>query len=84
MKGLVVDDALKAGTQIGPVVDQNQLEQDLNYIGIGQDEGAKLASGGELLNRETPGFYPAAGAVHRVRPTRCASPARRSSGRWRP
>ena len=57
MKGLVVDDALKAGTQIGPVVDQNQLDQDLNYIRIGQDEGATLAAGGELLNREAPGFY---------------------------
>ena len=57
MKSLVVDDALKAGTQIGPVVDQNQLDQNLSYLKIGQDEGAKLACGGELLNRETPGFY---------------------------
>lgn len=57
MKGLVIDDALKAGTQIGPVVDQNQLDQDLSYIRIGQDEGARLAAGGELLNREAPGFY---------------------------
>ena len=32
MKGLVVDDALKPGTQIGPVVDQRQLDQDLRYI----------------------------------------------------
>jgi len=57
MKGLVIDDALKAGTQIGPVVDQNQLDQDLKYIRIGQEEGAKLVTGGELLNRDTPGFY---------------------------
>ncbi|HEX2726479.1 MAG TPA: aldehyde dehydrogenase family protein, partial [Beijerinckiaceae bacterium] len=57
MKALVVDDALKPGTQIGPVVDQNQLDQDLSYIRIGQDEGAKLVAGGELLNRATPGFY---------------------------
>ena len=57
MKGLVVDDALKAGTHIGPVVDQSQLDQDLDYIRIGQEEGATLAAGGELLNRETPGFY---------------------------
>jgi alpha-ketoglutaric semialdehyde dehydrogenase len=57
MKGLVVDDALKPGTQIGPVVDQNQLDQDLGYIRLGQDEGAKLAFGGELLDRENPGFY---------------------------
>jgi aldehyde dehydrogenase (NAD+) len=57
LKGLTVDDALKAGVHIGPVVDQSQLDQDLRYIKIGQDEGAKLAFGGELLKRETPGHY---------------------------
>jgi alpha-ketoglutaric semialdehyde dehydrogenase len=57
LKSVVVDDALKPGTQIGPVVDQAQLDQDLSYIRIGQDEGAKLVAGGELLNRDTPGFY---------------------------
>lgn len=57
MAKLVVDDALKAGTQIGPVVDQTQLDQDLKYIRIGQEEGAKLVAGGELLKREAPGFY---------------------------
>jgi aldehyde dehydrogenase (NAD+) len=57
LKGLVVDDALKAGTQIGPVVDQGQLDTDEKYIAIGRDEGATLAWGGERLNRETPGFY---------------------------
>ena len=53
----MIDDALKAGTHIGPVVDQSQLDQDLSYIRIGQDEGAKLVAGGELLKRDTPGFY---------------------------
>jgi alpha-ketoglutaric semialdehyde dehydrogenase len=57
LRALVVDDALKPGTQIGPVVDQNQLDQDLKYIRLGQEEGAKLVAGGELLSRETPGFY---------------------------
>jgi alpha-ketoglutaric semialdehyde dehydrogenase len=57
MKGLVVDDALKAGVHIGPVVDQNQLDQDLSYLSIGKDEGAKLAIGGERVERATPGFY---------------------------
>ena len=57
LKGLVVDDALKAGTHIGPVVDQSQLDQDLKYIAIAKEEGGKLAWGGERLNRETPGFY---------------------------
>ncbi|MGQ7367992.1 aldehyde dehydrogenase family protein, partial [Streptococcus suis] len=32
-------------------------DQDLRYIKIGQDEGAKLAFGGELLKRDTPGHY---------------------------
>ena len=57
IKGLVVDDARKAGTQIGPVVDQSQLDQDLAYLKIGRDDGAKLAWGGELINRDKPGFY---------------------------
>ncbi len=57
LKGLNVDDALKAGTHIGPVVDQSQLDQNLKYIQIAKDEGGKLAFGGELLKRDTPGFY---------------------------
>ena len=57
LKALVVDDALKAGTHIGPVVDENQLAQDEKYVGIGREEGASLVFGGERLNRETPGFY---------------------------
>jgi aldehyde dehydrogenase (NAD+) len=57
MKALVVDDALKAGTQIGPVVDHAQFEQDERYLKIGRDEGARLHWGGERLNRGTPGFY---------------------------
>ena len=57
MRGLVIDDALKAGTQIGPVVDQSQLDQDLKYIDLGREEGAKLAWGGERLDRDAPGFY---------------------------
>jgi len=57
LKSLVVDNALKAGTQIGPVVDESQLVQDEKYIAIGREEGANLVFGGERLNRETSGFY---------------------------
>ncbi|TAM96549.1 MAG: aldehyde dehydrogenase family protein [Rhizobiaceae bacterium] len=57
LKGLVVGDAVKQGTHIGPVVDQSQLNQDISYIDIGQKEGATLAWGGERLNREKSGFY---------------------------
>ncbi|CAK7257464.1 MULTISPECIES: aldehyde dehydrogenase family protein [unclassified Shinella] len=57
LKSVVVDDALKAGTHIGPVVDESQLKQDTDYIEIGRQEGARLAFGGERLKRDTPGFY---------------------------
>jgi aldehyde dehydrogenase (NAD+) len=57
MKRLVVDDALKPGTEIGPVVDQRQLDKDLEYIEVGRQEGARLVQGGERLRRETDGYY---------------------------
>jgi aldehyde dehydrogenase (NAD+) len=54
---LKVDDALTPGTDIGPVVDETQLKQNLDYIGIGQREGAKLAYGGDTLKRAKQGHY---------------------------
>jgi aldehyde dehydrogenase (NAD+) len=57
LKSLTVDHALKAGTDLGPVVDSRQFEQDLDYIRIGREEGARLAFGGEPLRRDTDGFY---------------------------
>ena len=57
MSVLKIDDALKAGTDIGPVVDQTQLDQDLGYVKIAQEEGGKLVAGGERLKRDTEGFY---------------------------
>ena len=57
LSGLKVDHALKAGTDIGPVVDQRQLEQNLRYVDIAQREGGTLAFGGDVVERETKGFY---------------------------
>ena len=57
LKGLTVGDPLDPGTHIGPVVDQNQLDQDERYIAIGREEGATLAFGGERLKLKTPGFF---------------------------
>jgi alpha-ketoglutaric semialdehyde dehydrogenase len=54
---LRVDDALAPGTDIGPVVDETQLKQNLDYIGIGKGEGATLAFGGEVLERPKKGYY---------------------------
>ena len=57
LASLRVDNALTAGTDIGPVVERPQLEQDLEYISVGQREGARLATGGERLTRATDGYY---------------------------
>jgi acyl-CoA reductase-like NAD-dependent aldehyde dehydrogenase len=57
LESLRVGNALTPGTDIGPVVERPQLEQDLEYISVGQREGARLAVGGERLTRETDGYY---------------------------
>jgi acyl-CoA reductase-like NAD-dependent aldehyde dehydrogenase len=56
MRALRVDDALKPGTDIGPVVSQSQLDQDLEYLRIARQEGGKV-EGGELVKRDSPGYY---------------------------
>jgi aldehyde dehydrogenase (NAD+) len=57
LKRARVGDAMVPETDIGPVVDENQLAQDLRYIAVGQQEGATLAYGGGLLEREKKGHY---------------------------
>ena len=57
MATLKVGDALQGGIDIGPVSSQSQLEQDLNYVDIGQAEGGVLVGGGERLKLSSDGFY---------------------------
>jgi aldehyde dehydrogenase (NAD+) len=57
LSALKVDNALTPGTEIGPVVEQPQLDTDLEYVGIGQREGARLVAGGERVKRATDGYY---------------------------
>ena len=47
----------EAGTQIGPVVSQQQLDENLAYVDLGISEGAELACGGQRLEMPTTGFY---------------------------
>nr|WP_315396988.1 aldehyde dehydrogenase family protein [uncultured Duganella sp.] len=54
---LKVGHALYADTQMGPVVSQGQLDQDTGYIDSARADGCKLVFGGELLQRDTPGYY---------------------------
>ena len=57
LEGLVVGPAVDPKTQMGPVVSEDQLEQNLNYVQIGRDEGATLAFGGDRLTLDRRGFY---------------------------
>ncbi len=52
-RALKVGDALATDTDIGPVVDARQLEQNLSYVTLGEQEGATRVCGGELL--DSPG-----------------------------
>ncbi|QCP50306.1 aldehyde dehydrogenase family protein [Trinickia violacea] len=53
---LVVGHALDNATQIGPVVDGRQLQQNLSYLKIASEEGGQVF-GGELVERPTKGFF---------------------------
>jgi aldehyde dehydrogenase (NAD+) len=57
LRALRVGHALSADTEMGPVVDQRQLDTDLEYVAIGKGEGARLQFGGRLLEREHKGYY---------------------------
>ncbi|AHL75631.1 aldehyde dehydrogenase [Stutzerimonas stutzeri] len=57
IKKIKVGSALEQGVDVGPVVSQAQLDQDLKYIEIGKEEGARLACGGERVSCGTEGFY---------------------------
>ncbi len=56
-QALKVGHALHPDTQIGPVCDDGQLQQNQDYIAIGKQEGARLLCGGERLARETDGYF---------------------------
>jgi len=68
---LRVGDALDPETQIGPVVDQSQIDQNLSYVQLAKEEGCEV-SGGDIVNG--PGFFqrPAvfAGATNDMRVSR--------------
>ncbi|MEG2045685.1 MAG: aldehyde dehydrogenase family protein [Comamonas sp.] len=53
MAAIKVGDARAAGTDIGPVVSEAQLEQDLSYVEIAKAEGAVLAAGGARVTCHT-------------------------------
>ncbi len=48
-RALQVGDGLAAGTQMGPSVSRAQLERVMEYVKVGQEEGATLVTGGHPL-----------------------------------
>ncbi|CAM3096047.1 aldehyde dehydrogenase [Vibrio rarus] len=50
-------DPLHSDTRVGAMVDATQYERVLNYISIGQSEGATLAFGGNKVMSHTDGFF---------------------------
>ena len=48
-EALKVGDGLDAATNMGPCINEQQLNTVMKYVEIGKDEGAKLATGGHRL-----------------------------------
>jgi aldehyde dehydrogenase (NAD+) len=61
MQVLKVGHALEPDTEMGPIVEERQLKENQQYIKLGQEEGAELAWGGDLLEQPTEGYYMAPG-----------------------
>lgn len=56
-RAMQVGHALEAGTQMGPVVSEQQLNENLAYVDLGKTEGAELACGGARLDMPHEGYY---------------------------
>ena len=54
---LKVGDALESGSQMGPIVNQAQMEKTLSYLDIAAKEGGRLVTGGKQLKLDKPGWY---------------------------
>jgi aldehyde dehydrogenase (NAD+) len=54
---LKVGDALDPGSQMGPIVNQVQMEKTLSYLDIAAKEGGRLVTGGRQLKLDKPGWY---------------------------
>src|SRR6266446_6744219 len=50
-KKLKVGNGLDETTEMGPAINEKQLETDLSYVEIGKNEGAKLMCGGNRLDQ---------------------------------
>lgn len=56
-KAMKVGHALEEGTQMGPVVSEQQLNENFAYVDLAASEGAELLCGGQRLEMPTEGYY---------------------------
>ncbi|MDF1531419.1 MAG: aldehyde dehydrogenase family protein [ANME-2 cluster archaeon] len=56
-RALKLGDGLLTETDVGPVINQSQLDKIEHYARIGQDEGAVLLTGGKVANTGLPGYF---------------------------
>lgn len=56
-RALTVGHALDPKTDIGPVASAEQLRIDRDYIDIGRAQGGNLRCGGDVVKRETDGYF---------------------------
>lgn len=58
-KGIRVGDPFEKNTQMGPVISERQRQRVLDFVKIGQSEGARLVAGGAVPAnlKDTGGFY---------------------------
>ncbi|MCI0417279.1 aldehyde dehydrogenase family protein [bacterium] len=70
MKQIRVGDGLDPQTNMGPLVDETQLQTVMRYLEIGESEGAKLLSGGNRLSNAhyAHGFFVAPTLFDQVKP----------------
>jgi acyl-CoA reductase-like NAD-dependent aldehyde dehydrogenase len=56
-RSLAPGEPLDPTTRLGAIVDSTQLEKVLGYVGLGQEEGARLVAGGERARPESGGYF---------------------------
>jgi alpha-ketoglutaric semialdehyde dehydrogenase len=68
-QALKVGDGSDPTTQVGPIINQKQLDRVHSYTEIGQAEGARLVTGGQKLDLGTGGYFYAPTIFDHATPT---------------
>jgi 4-(gamma-glutamylamino)butanal dehydrogenase len=53
----IVGDPRESATRVGPLISRGHMERVLGYIGVGRQEGARVAVGGDRVLEETGGYF---------------------------